>query len=608
MGTFLNLLQAAVLLHAHRTDVSPPLRTIRPHPPDVRLHERFEQPSSRALAMSHDFVDPVAQTFLPAAPSIHFDQNFEGLGVGFVGPAGEYGGPNYTPPDTNGDVGPNHYVQTVNVSFVVLDKHGTPLYGPASLNTIFDGFGGDCEQYNQGDPAIKYDALADRWIISYFAVSGPPDWECVAISQSGDPAGSWRRYAFQFSAFNDYPKLSVWPDAYYLTFNMFFDSGELGWVCAIDRAQMLVGGDATMQCFPTPGYDGLLPADLSGRTRPPDGAPNYVLALDSNALALWRLHVDWQNPDHSTLDGPLSLPVAAFSGGDLVPQPDTGNLLSVLSDRLMYRLSYRRFADHESLVVNHTVSAGGHDGVRWYEIRDPGGSPVVAQQGTFAPDPDWRWMGAANLDSAGNLAIGYSITNDSTRMPGIAVAARLVSDPPGTLMQGEAVMMEGSGVQTSSDRWGDYSSMSVDPSDDCTFWYTTEYLATTGAQASWNTRIASFRFPNCVALPPLHGGIAPTPGHALDAGSAGGWGGAGGSSGAPGNGTLMDGGCACGLAHGQPTGAAFLMLGLFAYNRRAWTSSSSRRRMKTRPTSRHWAWRCWRRTRRPTSKSTTPTI
>jgi hypothetical protein len=572
------------------------------------LHERFEEPSSRALAMSAGFVDPVAQTVVPDAPAIAFDQNFEGLGVGFTGPAGEYGGPNYTPPDTNGDVGPNHYVQTVNVSFVVLDKHGTPTYGPASLNTLFAGFGGDCEQTNQGDPAVKYDALADRWIISYFAVSGPPDWECVAISETGDPAGAWRRYAFQFSAFNDYPKLSVWPDAYYLTFNMFFDSGELGWVCAIDRATMLAGGDATMQCFSTPGYDGLLPADLSGRTRPPDGAPNYVLALDSDALAMWRLHVDWQNPDHSTLDGPISIPVAAFSGGYLVPQPNTGNLLSVLSDRLMYRLSYRRFDDHESLIVNHTVSTGGHDAVRWYEIRDPAGTPTVAQQGTFAPDSDWRWMGAANIDSAGNIAVGYSITNDTDRMPGIAVAARLASDPPGTLMQGEAVMIEGTGVQTSSDRWGDYSSMSIDPVDDCTFWYTTEYLAHDGAQASWNTRIASFRFPNCVSLPPLHGGTLP--GGSKDGGTSGGsGGGSGGDNGGTSDGNVMDSGCACSTGHGHPeVFTAFLLVAFFAYNRRAWTSSSFRRRMRTRPMSRRWAWRCWLRTRRRTSKSTTPTI
>jgi MYXO-CTERM domain-containing protein len=325
------------------------------------------------------------------------------------------------------------------------------------------------------------------------------------------------------------------------------------------------------------------------------------MALDSDALALWRLHVDWQTPDNSHLDGPVSIPVAPFSGGSLVPQPGTDNLLSVLSDRLMYRLAYRRFADHESLVVNHTVSTGGRNGVRWYEIRDPAGTPQVAQQGTFAPDDDWRWMGSANLDAAGNLAVGYSIANDSTRSPSIAVAARLATDPPGTLVQ-EAVLVEGTGVQTSSDRWGDYSSMSVDPTDDCTFWYTTEYLAHTGAQASWNTRVGSFRFANCTTvLPPFNGSIVPTPHGSPDAGGVGGAGGSGtGGSGGDGTPATMDGGCACATVHETPAPVgALLLLALLAYNRLAWKSSSSRRRMKTRHTFHRCAWRCWPRTRPP---------
>lgn len=433
------------------------------------------------------------------------------------------------PPDPNGDVGPSHYVQWVNRLFAIWDKNGNRLYGPAAGNTLWQGFGGMCETNNNGDPVVLYDQLANRWLMSQLALNflKPEFHQCIAVSRTGDPTGGWFRYDFLISTtkLNDYPKLGVWPDAYYLAVNQFKQGDWAGQgVVAFDRAKMLAGLPAAMVYFDLFNLDrnlgGMLPADLDGSNPPPPGAPNYFIQFDDNAwgyspdqLQVWRFHVDWGNPSTSTFTGPQVINLSAAGLGfdsDLcangerqcIDQPDTDLRLDGLSDRLMYRLAYRNFGDHEALVVNHTVDADGlgHAGIRWYELRLPGGTPTLYQVGTYAPDGDHRWMGSMAMDGVGNIALGYSVSSAAT-YPSIRYAGRLAGDPLGALLQGEATLIAGGGSQVGPlSRWGDYSMMTVDPMDDCTFWYTQEYYPAPAA-VRWHTRIGSFKFPSCTPGP-----------------------------------------------------------------------------------------------------------
>jgi hypothetical protein len=421
----------------------------------------------------------------------------------------------WVPPDANGDVGPNHYVQIVNTGVAVFSKQGAVILGPIKASRFFQGFDSDCAKYDDGDGTVKYDRLADRWIVTQFRI-GNYTHQCVAVSTGPDPTGSYYRYDFAYNFdFIDYPKLAVWPDAYYITFNNFggilpiavkrpalvagYPFGALA--CAYDRTRMLAGLDATQQCF-TPKKDmyDVLPADLDGSTPPPGGSPNFLLHAATGKLQLWSLHIDWTRPAQSLLNGPINLPVAPYTpacddGGTCIPQRYKKQELDSLGDRLMYRLAYRNFGDHESLVVNHSVKVGTSTGIRWYEIRQPGTTPEVYQQGTYSPTLAHRWMGSIAQDKVGNIALGYSISS-STMYPSIRFTGRSATDPLGQMTLAEGTIMDGGGSQRDYDRWGDYTSMAVDPSDDCTFWYTDEYLTELGS-FNWRTRIASFRFPSC---------------------------------------------------------------------------------------------------------------
>lgn len=422
-------------------------------------------------------------------------------------------------PDTNGAVGATQYVQYVNNRFAVYDKSsGNLVYGPALENTLWSGSAGLCAGDNSGDIIAEYDKAAGRWVMTHHATQkGGPNYQCVAVSTSSDATGSYYRYAFQVPTgnFPDYPKLSVWPDAYYLSMNLTAPNGALinAAVCALDRNSMLSGAAATAVCFQlsSSAYSSLLPADLDGATPPPAGSSNYFLNLDPNnqSLDIWQFHVDFITPSNSTFTGPANIPVAPFSpacGGGTnavcIPQPGTTQLVDSLGDRLMWRLAYRNFGDHDTLVVTHSVAGGsGNVGARWYEIRNPGGTPTVYQQGTFAPDSNFRWMGSLTMDQMGDMALGYS-ESSSSMAPGIFYTGRLATDPLGT-MENEAMVIAGAGVEQGSSRWGDYSSMGIDPVDDCTFWYTNEYFPVTGS-GNWHSRIASFKFPACpgVAVSP----------------------------------------------------------------------------------------------------------
>jgi hypothetical protein len=434
--------------------------------------------------------------------------NFNGLGKGFTGPSGAFT-VRYAPPDTTGAIGATQYVQWVNDFLAVFDKAtGAPVYGPVPGNTLFAGFGGVCETQNDGDPVVMYDKLANRWVLMQFAVpSGGPYYQCVAVSKTSDATGGYDRYAFQYTGFNDYPKSGVWPDAYYISYNIFNGNSFGGSkVCALDRAKMLAGAVATQQCFQlSTAYGGLLPTDLDGSILPAAGTPNFFVNLGTNSLNLWKFHVDWTTPANSTFTGPTAIPVTAFNaacgGGTCVPQGGTNNQLDSLADRAMFRLAYRKFADgHDSLIVNHAVKVGttrknSSSATRWYEIRNAASTPTVYQQSTYAPDTDSRWMGSMAMDKQGNLAIGYSVSS-STRKPAIRYATRLAGDPLNTLSN-ETTVIAGTGSQTGTlHRWGDYSTMTIDPVDDCTFWYTTEYLTADGTY-NWNTRINSFKVNGC---------------------------------------------------------------------------------------------------------------
>jgi hypothetical protein len=493
---------------AAQHDTSAPLFLIDPkdHLPRAE-HEPKRLPMGPAGHFASVPAAQVQTSITPLAMPVT-QLNFDGVGAGFSGPAGVFSVAS-APPDTNGDVGPNHYVQTVNTDFAVFNKSGAAVYGPVAINTIWSGFGGGCETNNDGDPTVVYDPMADRFVISQFSVSSTPYMQCVAVSATPDPTGAYHRYAFSYgnTDFTDYPKIGVWPDAYYTTFNVFANGANFSGakVCAYDRSKMLTGAAATQQCFSTDStWGGLLPADLDGSRQPPAGSPEYVVAFGTNNLGVWKFHVDWTTPANSTFTGPTLLAVSAFSpacggGGTCIPQAGTSQQLDSLADRLMYRLAYRNFGSHESLVTNHSVTAGTSVGVRWYELRaDASHNLSVFQQGTYAPDANYRWMGSVAMDQSGNMALGFSLGGASLN-PEIHYTGRLASDAAGTMTQGESTIINGGGVQSGTQgltRWGDYSMMGVDPSDDCTFWYTTEYIPSVG-EFNWKTRIGSFKFPGC---------------------------------------------------------------------------------------------------------------
>ena len=443
-----------------------------------------------------------------------------------------YGSRGY-PPDTNGEVGKSHYVQMVNRLVGIYDKSGTLLTPAFKLSSLFASLGGICSTNDNGDPIVLYDQLADRWILSQFAFaspSSPPYHECVAVSTTGDPTGQYFAYDFIMpgSHLNDYPKLGMWPDAYYMTDNQFTNGATFAGagVFAFDRAKMLAGDPSASYIYFNlgTGYYGVLPADLDGTTPPAAGTPSYFATLGDtdNTVRLFGFHVDFANPSASTFTEVAGSPVTVTSfdlrspisaGRRVIEQPPpatASHYLDAIQPLLMHRLAYRNFGTHESLVVTHTINVGpdpttvdGHQAaIRYYEFRRPlpGGTFAVNEQATFAPDADNRWMGSAAMDGAGNLAVGYSVSSLTT-FPSIRYASRLATDPPNGLFQGEAEIATGSGVQLgTAGRWGDYSAMTVDPTDDCTFWYTTEYY-TAASQASsivgWVTRIARFRIPTC---------------------------------------------------------------------------------------------------------------
>lgn len=415
------------------------------------------------------------------------------------------------PPDTVGDVGPSHYIQMINGAggaiYRIYDKSGTLIAGPSFLDLLGSG---SCAS-GLGDPIVLYDELADRWMMSEFALFG--NHLCVYVSQGPDPVTSgWFNYDFTTPSFPDYPKYAVWPDAYYVGTN---ESSVA--LYALDRVRMLAGMSATSQRFTVPdlggfGFQMVIPSDLDGGSAPPAGAPSVFMRHKDDEvhggpndpgadfLEIFEFHVDWVTPANSTVTGPIAIPIAEIDSNlcglfsfSCFEQPGTGTELDPLREVVMHRLAYRNFGGHETLVGNLVTDVGVDDGgVRWFELRKSGAGPwTLFQEGTWAPDGDSRWMGGISMDQDGNIAVGYNVSS-SSQFPSLRYAGRQASDPAGVLTHGENMLVEGSGSNTSN-RYGDYSAMSVDPTDGCTFWFTGEY----NPSSQWSTRIGTFKFDDC---------------------------------------------------------------------------------------------------------------
>ncbi len=538
-------------------DVSPTLRELAAHRvtpalPEEDQGEIREENGPDAIGSDTYYQDTAVQSSVPSMNIPSTTANFEGLSN--QDNFNIFGG-RVNPPDPVGDVGPNNYVEMINLVFAVYDKSGNLLLGPVDTGTLWDGFVvPDCTDPS-GDPVVLYDQFSDRWLLSQFTTRGLDDpslpfYNCVAISTTPDPTGSYYRYAFKTQAdpeaptggtfFPDYPKYGVWKDSYVMTtrdFGLYTGYGIS--VYALEKNKMINGQakaravqfflDSNVVPLEMIG-DGLLPPDVDGKTKPKNDAPAPIVGTQDDgagygatfdALNIWELKVQWNSTPTASLTGPVQLPVAPFDsvfpcvGGqgsrDCLPQPgitNTAQYLDILSyrQRPTYRLAYRNFGTYESYVTNQSVEATpGVAGVRWYEIRrDSVGKYSVYQQGTYAPgDGIHRWMGSAAMDWKGNIALGYSVVNGTNVYPGIRYTGRLAGDPLGQMTQGEGTIINGSGVQrTTNSRWGDYTSLNVDPVDDCTFWYVNEYYTAAGqasSSAGWQTRIGSFKLPGCYA-------------------------------------------------------------------------------------------------------------
>ena len=471
-------------------------------------------------------LDPVLQATYPSTVVPPPVASFQGIGVN--------GG---SPSDANLAVGTTQVVEMVNTMFQVFDKSGVSQAPAAKINTLFSALtDSPCSFANGGDPIVLFDQLANRWLLSQLefprvvnGVSNGVEGQhvCVAVSTTVDALGAYNLYDFVFDPAGedlpDYPKFGVWPDAYYFSANTFRNGTFIGGqACAFDRNAMLAGADdPTVVCFQgNSSFHSLLPSGLDGSTPPPAGSPNYFLQFDCcTSLSLYKFSVNFTTPTASSFSGPVSIAVGRFAtpgGGNVVPQPGTTDKLEDIGGgRLLYRLSYRNFGAYESLLVSHSVKvnqtapAGSQSGIRWYEIRNPNalpkgakGGPLVYQQSTFSPDSTtWRWMGSIGQDKRGNMLLGYSASS-TTVFPSIRYTGRRAGIDPLNQMESEGTIFIGTGSQlinpdgNGRNRWGDYTSVAVDPVDDCTLWYVNQYIPFDGFR-NWVTHLASFKFENC---------------------------------------------------------------------------------------------------------------
>lgn len=549
-------------------------------------------PNRAAMTVSPASAD-VEQTAPGDKPAARLAVSFDGQGVGFEGPNGTGRGGN--PSDNSLAVGPNHIVQIVNGRGIAVftkkgklyDTTGKVLFGPVPANNVFKNFSGNCEARNSGDAVVRYDQLADRWLIvlplfsrgpvrpdqpepfgpadgarsSVIGVPGQPGKAepmfvpppsppvapgdtvgrgnrgragaargasapqgpqgpysmCYAVSTSSDPLGSYYRYEFLRPYFPDYPRPAIWPDGYYIPTSTSDNRisptvATQKHACVADRTAMLAGKPATEQCIIVENVNFFNNADIDGKMLPPKGAPNIMIAgggrqldtlLSDSVVNVWQFHVDWKNPSKTRIDGPVAIKVAPYSylcGGQLtncVPQPGTERGLDSQGDKIMQRLVYRRFGDHESILATHSIAtAAGGGGVRWYEFRinEKTRNVSLYQQGTYLGDGEYRWMASGTIDKFGNIGMGYSF-GGPTNFAGQRFTGRQPNDPLGQLTFAETILAEGQAAQTNTLRWQDYTTAALDPSDDCTVWYVGDYFKK--AAPSYSTKIGAFKMPGC---------------------------------------------------------------------------------------------------------------
>lgn len=490
--------------HRHTTTTAPVATPMTP-------------PTAPAISAESAAVEQITQGIRPAAT---LDASFDGLGAGFEGPQGKADARN--PSDNSLAVGPNEIVQIVNSRMAIFAKKGKKypasgkaLFGPVVTNTLFAGFGGPCEKLISGDAVVRYDQLANRWLFVLPIFRHPADQPnapygmCYAISTSPDPMGSYYRYQFNRPLFPDYPRPAIWSDGYYIPTST-GDTVIQKQLCAANRKKMLRGLKADEQCVIIDGVSFLNAADIDGRRLPPPGSPELVMAaggtqlhkvFEDDGIYVWKFHVNWEDPSRTQLTGPEKITVAPYHflcNGQLskcVPQPGTDVRLDSQGDKLMQRLVYRNFGPYQSIVASHSIDTRAGGGVRWYEFRlDGSGVPQLFQQGTYAPDGNYRWLPSIAMDRKGDIAVGYSFGGASS-LPGQRYAARLAADPHGQMTLHESVLAEGEASQTNTMRWEDYTTLDIDPSDDCTFWYVGDYYKK--AEPNYSTRIGAFRLPSC---------------------------------------------------------------------------------------------------------------
>jgi hypothetical protein len=477
-------------------------------------------------------VEQTTQGKRAAIPPI---ESFDALGEGFTGHefpgatnAEGAGGGGRGGIDISLAVGPDHIFEILGGNMAVFTKKGGKypstgklLYGAVPNNTVFAGFGFRCSVSNNSDSVVRYDQLADRWLIVVPVFTRPPDNPegpyamCYAVSATSDPLGPYYRYEFQRPLFPDYPRPAVWPDGYYnptsTSDNLLPEVITQKHDCVADRNSMLQGLPATEQCVVIDGGVFMLNSDVIGKRMPPAGAPNIMMStggtqlmkiFEDDGMYFYKVHVDWKDPSKTAISLPQKVPVAPYHylcDGQLsncVSQPGTERRLDSQGDKLIQSLVYRNFGDHESILAEHSVATAAQGGgVRWYEFRlSKQRDPVLYQQATYAPDASYRWLGSMTMDRKGNIGIGYSF-GGGPNYAGQRFAARMAKDPKGQLTFHESVLADGQASQTGSLRWEDYTNITVDPSDDCTFWFTGNYLKS-GATSS-TTRIGSFAVPGC---------------------------------------------------------------------------------------------------------------
>ena len=481
----------------------------------------------------------VEQTTQGTRPPIQPGFSFDGLGEGFTGreyPSASSGSEDNSSRaggrrggiDISLAVGPNHIVEILDGNMAIFTKKGKKydstgklLYGAVPNRTVFTGFGVRCSVSNNSDSVVRYDQLADRWLIVVPVFTRPPGDPrgpyamCYAVSTSPDPLGPYYRYEFQRPLFPDYPRPAVWPDGYYnptsTSDNLLPGVITQKHVCIADRQRMLKGRAASEQCVVIDGGVFMLNSDVDGKRRPPRGAPNIMMStggtqllkmFEDDAIYFFKVHVDWNNPARTSVSPPQKIPVAPYHhlcDGQLsscVPQPGTDRRLDSQGDKLIQRLVYRKLGRQECILAEHAVATAAHGGgVRWYEFRlDKHGDPALYQQGTYAPDRYYRWLGSMAMDRKGGIGIGYSFGGDPN-YAGQRFAARLANDPKGQLTFHESVLAAGQASQTGNLRWEDYTTMTVDPVDDCTLWFVGNYLKSGGTSST--TRIGSFAMEGC---------------------------------------------------------------------------------------------------------------